>query len=415
MYNKRKKILFLVNWWYPDRVSPLNGIFIKKHAEAISCFADVTVLYLGNDAGIKGRKVECQFAVENNIPTVKVYYKKSRLFFSLLSQIVNQVRYSRAVKKGLKHLPQGFLHYDVLHIHIIPPPVFFFIRFLKFRNIPYVVTEHSSAYLPVNLKNQSTSIFNALFVRPFIRRIIKGAAAVTVPSKVLEKGMRSLGYSSRYFIVPNVADTRCFYPQENERIEPRKKIKLLHVSGLKKLKNVEGILRVIKNLRDRRSDFEFHVVGDGKEKEALEKMAADMELLNREVFFHGQKLVADVAAIMRESDIFILFSDYENSPCVIVEALASGLPVIATDVGGIPELVNEKTGVLVNPQDETELSEKLNFMMDNYITYDKDYIRNEAVKRFSYETIGQQFFEIYQSLYNKKFCGGPGPRGAGSL
>jgi glycosyltransferase involved in cell wall biosynthesis len=380
-------------------VSPLNGIFIKKHAEAISCFADVTVLYLGNDAGIKGRKVECLFAVENNIPTVKVYYKKSRLFFSPLSEIVNQVRYFRAVKKGLKHLPQGFLHYDVLHIHIIPPPVFLFIRFLKFKHIPYIITEHSSAYLPVNLKNRPSSIFNALFVRPFKKRVIKRAAAVTVPSKALQKGMQSVGFINQYMIIPNVVDTQCFYPHKNDRVESNGKIKLLHVSSLKKLKNVEGILRAVKNLRENRSDFEFHIVGDGEERELLEKVSTDMELLNREVFFHGQKSAVDVAEAMRGADIFVLFSDYENSPCVIVEAMASGLPIIATDVGGIPELVNEKTGILVNPRDETELSEKLNFMMDNYRTYDKNNIRNEAVKRFSYETIGQQFLNIYKTLY----------------
>jgi glycosyltransferase involved in cell wall biosynthesis len=397
--NKKIKILFLVNWWYPDRVSPLNGIFVKKHAEAVSHFVDVAVLYLGNDPFIKGGKIDCCVDKENGIFTAKVYYKKCHFFFSLLAQLVNQLRYSRAVLKGLKHVSHASRHWDMLHIHITPPPVFLFIRFLKFKHIPYIITEHSSAFLPVNLKNRPLSIFNTLFVRPFRRRVIKGAAAVTVPSKALQKGMQSVGFINRYMIIPNVVDTQCFYPHKNKRAESNGKIKLLHVSGLKKLKNVEGILRALKNLRESRNDFEFHIVGDGEEREVLEKTAADMELLNREVFFQGQKSPLEVAAAMREADIFVLFSDYENSPCVIVEAMASGLPVIATDVGGIPELVNEKTGILVNPQDETELSKKLNFMMDNYRTYDKNEIRKEAVKRFSYETIGQQFFAIYQTLY----------------
>lgn len=395
--NSRKiKILFLVNWWYPDRVSALNGIFVKKHAEAISNFADITVLYLGNDPAVRTNTFDCQVDTEKGIPTIKVYYKKSQSIFSLLSQTKNQVRYFRALMKGLKHLPHTLQHYDILHIHIIPPPIFLFIRFLKFKNIPYLITEHSSNFLQVNLKKRPVSIIDNLLKVKLIKKLIKGAAAVTVPSKALERGMRSLGFFNLYKVIPNVVDIKCFYPQE--RFKPNKKIKLLHVSGLKKLKNVGGILRALKDLLESRSDFEFHIVGDGEEKEALKKMAADMGMLNHKLFFHGQKSVEEVAEAMRESDIFVLFSDFENSPCAIVEAMASGLAVIATDVGGIPELVKEKTGILVKSKDEKDLLKALNFMLDNYRTYDRNYIRNEAVKKFSYETIGHQFYSLYQSI-----------------
>ena len=388
------KVLFLVNWWYPDRVSPLNGIFIKKHAGAVSRSAELSVLYLGNDRGMKRNTIDAAFDEEDGIPTVRVYYKKARGF---LSRFRDQVRYFKAVRKGLALLPGGSRRCDVLHIHIIPPPVFVLIRFLFFRKVPYIVTEHSSAYLPVNLENRPTPFFNALFIRPFARRLTRKAAAVTVPSVALAEGMRSLGYSNRYEIIPNVVDTRCFYPIESHAEKIPHRFKLLHVSGLKRLKNVAGILRVLQKLREKRNDFEFHVVGDGEEKESLEKMAVEMGMLNREVFFHGVKGVGEVAEIMRGSHIFILFSDYENSPCVIVESMASGLPVIATDVGGIPELVSEKTGVLVQPGDETELLTAVDSMMDNYKTYDRACIREEAVKRFSYETVGRQFFELYDA------------------
>lgn len=390
------KVLFLVNWWYPDRVSALNGIFVKKHAEAVARKAEIAVLYLGNVPGMKKNSIDTGFDEEDGIPTVRVYYKKARGF---LSPFQNQARYFRAVRKGLTLLPPGFRRCDVLHIHIIPPPVFLLFRFLFFRKIPYIVSEHSSAYLPLNLKSRPTSFFHALFIRPFAKRLVKKASAVTVPSGALEAGMSSIGYSNRYEIIPNVVDTRCFYPLEEEAEADKipGTFKLLHVSGLKKLKNVAGILRVLHKLRETRENFEFHVVGDGEEKESLEKTSREMGMLNRDVFFHGPRGVGEVAEIMRGSDIFILFSDYENSPCVIVESMASGLPVIATDVGGIPELVNEKTGVLVQPGDEAELLNAIDSMMDNYGTYDRVHIREEAVKRFSYETVGQRFFNLYET------------------
>lgn len=386
------KVLFLVNWWYPDRVSELNGIFVRKHAEAVSRTADVAVLYLGNDPGMKKNTIDCGFDDEDGIPTVRVYYKKARSF---LSPFQNQVRYFRAVRNGLKLLPAEFRRCDVLHIHIIPPPVFLFVRFLFFGKIPYIISEHSSAYLPVNLKGRSPSFFNVLFVKSFTKRLIKKAFAVTVPSRALMEGMRSPGYTNRYEIIPNVVDTECFFPREGEKEKSPGRLKLLHVSGLKKLKNIAGVLRALKRLRVTRNDFEFHVVGDGDERETLERMALEMGMLGLEVFFHGRAGVGEVAEFMRASDIFILFSDYENSPCVIVEAMASGLPVIATDVGGIPELVSEKTGILVNPGDEDALLKAVDSMLDNYKTFDRTHIRSEAVKRFSYEIVGKQFYDLY--------------------
>ncbi|MCB4234228.1 glycosyltransferase family 4 protein [Kaistella anthropi] len=61
----------------------------------------------------------------------------------------------------------------------------------------------------------------------------------------------------------------------------------------------------------------------------------------------------EVSEKMRASDCFVLFSDYENFPCVLLESLSTGTPVIATKVGGIPEVVNEKNGILIsNSKDE---------------------------------------------------------------
>jgi glycosyltransferase involved in cell wall biosynthesis len=228
---------------------------------------------------------------------------------------------------------------------------------------------------------------------------VKRAGAVTTVSENLKNAMLAHRLAGRYHVVPNVVDTELFRLPVDRKSGGKKRI--LHVSGLVPVKNIPGILRVMKRLVERRDDFELTIVGDSRYRESHERLAVDLGIDNKVVHFSGGKGAAEVAGYMRDSDFLLLFSDYENSPCVIVEAMASGLPVIATDVGGIPEMVNEKTGILVPPKDEEELLRALISMMDNYDKYDRKYIRDEAVKRFSYETIGQQFFNIYQEVKDK--------------
>ena len=95
-----------------------------------------------------------------------------------------------------------------------------------------------------------------------------------------------------------------------------------------------------------------------------------------------------------------MFSNYDNVPVVISESLAVGKPVVATRVGGIPEMINVSNGILVDVGNETELSEKMNFMLDNFKNYDFETIKNEAEK-YSYESVGKKLFEIYLKTYKK--------------
>ena len=80
--------------------------------------------------------------------------------------------------------------------------------------------------------------------------------------------------------------------------------------------------------------------------------------------------------------------------------MASGLAVLSTDVGGIKEHVDESKGILIKKGNENALLEKMNYMLDNYQRYDQEQLRNYAKSRFSYETVGKSYFEIYQSILN---------------
>jgi glycosyltransferase involved in cell wall biosynthesis len=82
----------------------------------------------------------------------------------------------------------------------------------------------------------------------------------------------------------------------------------------------------------------------------------------------------------------------------MIEAMATGLPIISTDVGGLPEHINKERGVLIQPSDEEALIHATNYMLDNYLKYNTNKIRNYAVENFSYDVIGNKFLNIYRSI-----------------
>jgi glycosyltransferase involved in cell wall biosynthesis len=104
---------------------------------------------------------------------------------------------------------------------------------------------------------------------------------------------------------------------------------------------------------------------------------------------------------MKESAFLLLFSNFENLPCVIVEAFAAGIPVVSTNVGGIKEHVDKSKGILINKGDEFALFEAINSMLDNKNSYIKSELADYAVANFSYNVVGKKYHDIYQKVLNK--------------
>jgi len=89
------------------------------------------------------------------------------------------------------------------------------------------------------------------------------------------------------------------------------------------------------------------------------------------------------------------FSRYENSPCTIIEALMAGVPVIASNVGGIPEVVDKNNGLLVASEDVKGLCQAMVEIIQNYQSYNREEIAKKAKSLFSYEVVGAQIADLY--------------------
>jgi len=184
-------------------------------------------------------------------------------------------------------------------------------------------------------------------------------------------------------------DTGLFCPEEDIPTG----IRFVHyVSSFKGQKNTEGLLEVFSRLLKKRDDWECILYGPADTR--LLKNVQDSGL-QKNIRFTGEISYSEVAGCVRKATAFVSFSNYENQPCSILEALCCGAPVIATRVGGIPEIIHSQNGILVNPGDEDGLFNAIETMVNNVQRFDRKAIAADAAAEYSYESVGKQLYSLY--------------------
>ena len=378
--NRRLKVLFIPAW-YPSEDNPVNGIFVREHAKAVSLYDDVVVLYCHlASTPIKGL-YELSEAMEEGIRTIRVRYRRSPIpkttYFIYLWSVINAFR--RLVKEGFKP--------DIIHAHVFVAGVPAVILGRLFR-IPVVITEHSTSF-----PRHSLSTLEILLARFAMQR-----ARIVLPvSADLRRHIEAYGIKAKSRVVPNVVDTALFYPSTKGSYKSGGVKKLLWVGLLTPKKGVSYLLEALSRLKTKRDDFILDIVGDGPNRAEYEQMVAELGLSDR-VKFHGLKSKPEVAEFMRQCDFFVLPSIWENLPVVLIEAMASGKPVVASRVGGIPEMVNDEVGCLVSPKDVDALAQAIDHMLDRSQNYSASNIAKYAIRRYNFQQVGRQLHDIYHKL-----------------
>jgi glycosyltransferase involved in cell wall biosynthesis len=158
------------------------------------------------------------------------------------------------------------------------------------------------------------------------------------------------------------------------------------VGNLLPIKGHEILLKAARQVVERRPEALFVLVGDGTRRAELERLAQTLNL-SEQVRFLGRR--RDVPDLMQAFDVFVLTSNSEGCPNVILEAMATGLPVVSTSVGGVPELVTDETGILVPPGDDAALADAIRQLLDDPARRQAmgQAGRRRAVEHFSLETM----------------------------
>lgn len=375
----RLKILFL-SASHPTEEYPV-GIFVREHARAVSLYNDVVAIHTdGTTSPVKGL-YELSDSVEEGIRTICVRYRRSPI------PKTTYPVYLWSIIKAFHHLVREGFTPDIVHAHVYTAGVPAVILG-KLYGLPIVITEHSSAF--------PRRLLTRLEVRA-ARWAMSHARLVLPVSDDLRKHIEGYGIRSRFQVVPNVVDTNLFYPPATRRAPRDTQKRLLVVATLVPVKGIPYLLQALHQLQGKRQDFSLDIVGDGPSREAYEQMAAALGLEGT-VTFHGMKSKPEVAEFTRQCNVFVLPSVWENLPVVLVEAMASGKPVIATKVGGIPEMIDRRVGLLVPPENVAALTEALDYMLNHCQEYSPEEIALYARQRYSYEVVGKTLDDVYSRI-----------------
>ena len=186
------------------------------------------------------------------------------------------------------------------------------------------------------------------------------ATRVIVPSEYLARWVVSWGIpEGRLAVIHNSVASHVGVQPVDAPLDFR--LIIVTVGRLVKWKHIDGILKALTSLKD----IGLVVIGDGPERRHLEALAKDLGVIRR-VHFAGQLTRLETLTLLSACDVFVLNSSYEGFPHVVVEAMQAGLAVVATSVGGTPEIVHdEETGLLVPPNDVSALHQALSRLFND--------------------------------------------------
>ena len=395
-------ILHLLSW-FPTPDDLTLGNFCVRMIDALpeECHSIILSVCDGKDMTKSFEVKELAGAHHTHI---QIYIRPPKI------NAIRKLKMLRMYQYGLKYIKKRFFKPDLIHLHVAYPLGQVALLWKKLHGYKYVMTEHWTIYQP---QNKDVLVGG---LKKKIVKIANNAELIMPVSLDLQRCMEGHGVHNRFKVIYNLVNTDMFKLRQpcidwlrrmqsisSQRTSLRGndmhvwKKHILHISTLRdEAKNFSGILRTVERLRQQRDDFELHVIHDYDAPEF--KAFVKEHHLEDCVIFHGKKTSAEVAEAYQQADFFVLFSNFENLPCVIVEAFASGVPVLSTAVGGIAEILSPERGILIPQGDENALLQGMNQLLDHSSEYDRQAIRDYAIKTFAAQNIGQQIFEAYKEV-----------------
>lgn len=384
----KKKILFLSSW-YPNKNAPTLGNFVQKHAEAAALYNTVHVIAIFPHTE---KQYTLDHSDKNSVNSILSYYPQVTCPIPLLKQFLQYHRTRKAFRRAYAYYATTFGKPDLVHVNVVYPIGLWAKRLKSSEKVPYVVTEHSTAFHLDSNKLSATALSLGVSWMNHAEKILP-------VSEDLKRSLTQRGVTQPMEVISNVVNEHIF--GSLPAVEPEKTT-FIHIStAIDAHKNVSGIVRSISELSKKTTDFQFIIVSDGDltpfVELAYKKLAIPPDILR----FEGTKTTEEIADLINNSSALVLFSNFENFPCVIPEAFMLGKPVISTNVNGIPEHVNQHNGILIEARNEEQLVNALSAIIDHKTHFDKAAIKSYAHEQFSYQAVGKKMDAVYNEILNK--------------
>ncbi|MES2774235.1 MAG: glycosyltransferase [Bacteroidota bacterium] len=390
-------ILWLASW-YPSDKDPFLGDFIQRSARALATQIPVHVLYVVKDAATK--KVRESVIVTGALTETIIYCPAVKTGFHSVDKVLALLHLARLAKKKIKTIVEerGQGQQMIVDVQVAMRAGLLALWMKKKWGIPFSITEHWAGYYrEIDSPDQRRS----RFFWTVTARIFKKASFFQPVTNHLGETVSKTVFPVTYRTVPNVVDTTVF------KYDPSwgkpAVFSFVHVSTLGYQKNILGILEVVEKILSDANTPRFNLRLVGPAPAEVKERVEGSVVLKSSVSFAGELPHHLVATELKQAHAMLMFSRYENLPCVILEALCCGLPVIATRVGGIHEHIHSHNGFLVENGDKPGLEQTIIEMITSYQRFDLQQIATVAASKYNYETVGKMILANYKEFFPDRF------------
>jgi len=365
---------------YPEVNLRWRGIFVQEQVKALSIKHTVAVVYFKVDYSHFSPFSDYSFLKRQDGGVTEYDVTINKSF-----PVINQLKYLFNTYRFIKNEILRQTKIDIIHSHFSYPAGFLGTLIQKRAKIPSIITEHTWI----------KKYFRSPIHKQCVLYALRNSSLVLSVSKALKDDI-ALYCHRNVSVIPNVIDSDKFHTSEKP-FSSTLNLGILGGMGNYR-KGLDILLKSVSLLKN--TDLLVHIGGDGILLEKFKMQSKELGVYKKCKFYGGIS-AEDIPDFYSRLDIFVLASRDETFGVVVVEAMASGLPVIATDCGGPKEIITSETGVLIEKESPDELARAITQMSKNLHLYDRFTIRKYAEDKFGQKSFVDSITRIYQEVLPK--------------
>ena len=373
---------------YPTESHRMSGLFAFDQAKALQSIGHNVVFGCVNFRSIKHRNKPGIYKCEKDGITIYTINcplgRIPSIFLKEFQSVAFQMLYRRIRSDGVE--------VDIVHAH------FYDMGYCAAKNkkifgYKVVLTEHYSGYV----KNEKKTVEH---LKKHYHLAYEQADIVLAVGNQLAQQLKHL-YRVNVEVVPNVVDTTVF----NEALEKRcsrtdEIVRFVAVGRLTEQKNLELLIKAFSRALITNKNMTLSIIGNGVLYQKLSDLIRE-ETAENEIYLLGGMSREEIAMEFSKADCFVLLSSYETFGVVYIEALAAGLPVIATSCGGPEDFIKKEYGILLDNPNEEIASKAIIQMSNTYLSYNAKFLSKDINSRFSPKVIANKLNAEYTKCFVK--------------
>lgn len=363
---------------YPNKYGKSDGIFVHEQAKAVQKLGNnVKIIFIDLRSFRKKRHWGERKYTRDSIEIYHYSFPCGPIpmFYELLYFVFSWISLNRLLKKKEVNVIHGHFYINGILAKIIKR---------KYK-IAYVMTEHSS-----ELYEDNIGILHKKMLKCAYNNVDK-LLSVSAPLKE-----RMQQYTDREIIViPNMVSDIFMY---SKGVKGNNSFVFIAVGNMIKEKGMRLLVDAFSEIQKKRSKVLLWMIGEGALKRELEIIAKKNDL---NIQFFGSVEHEKLPELYQKADCFVLPSEKETFGIVYIEAMACGLPVIATKCGGPESFVHYENGVLINVNDKQALVSAMLGIIRDISSYDKVQISKAIQKKYGMDEIGKKIVHIYREAIAK--------------